>query len=59
MHVKIHQPATHRKNEPQVGIFWVVGGKLVIDSTVLGDGERYGDHLSVLATIMGAVAIER
>lgn len=35
-----------RKKEPRVGIFWVVDGKLVIDSTSLSAAEPYGDHLT-------------
>jgi hypothetical protein len=40
--------------EPQVGICWLIGGKLVIDSTGLSNAESYGafkvypgDHCSV------------
>src|ERR1039458_9625921 len=32
--------------EPRVGIFWLVDGKLVIDSIVLCEAEPYGDHLT-------------
>ena len=39
-------PAQHREEEPLVGIFWVVSGKLVIDSTPLGEAEPYGEHLT-------------
>jgi hypothetical protein len=35
-------------SEPYVGIFWVVRGKLVMDSTPLSDGEPYGDNLTHL-----------
>jgi hypothetical protein len=38
--------ARHRENEPSVGIFWLVGGKLVINSVPLGEAEPYGDHLT-------------
>ena len=38
-------PAQHREEEPLVGIFWVVSGKLVIDSTPLGEAEPYSDFL--------------
>jgi hypothetical protein len=38
--------ARHRKKEPSVGIFWVFGGKLVIDSVPLGEAEPYGVHLT-------------
>jgi hypothetical protein len=31
--------------EPQVGIFYVVGRKLLIDSTPLSQAVQYGDHL--------------
>jgi hypothetical protein len=34
------------KREPHVGIFWVVNGKPLIDSTPLGEAEHYGDHLT-------------
>jgi hypothetical protein len=43
-----------RKKESRVGIFWVVGGRLVIDSTPLNEAEAYadfkihsGDHISM------------
>jgi hypothetical protein len=32
--------------EPQVGIFWLVDGKLLIDSTPLSAAEPYGDFLT-------------
>jgi hypothetical protein len=32
--------------EPSVGIFWVISGKLVIDSTPLSQAEPYGVHLT-------------
>jgi len=38
-------PPRRRKKEPHVGIFWVVGGKPIIDRTPLGEAEPYGDHL--------------
>lgn len=38
--------ARHRKKEPSVGIFWVISGKLVIDSTPLIQAEPYGVHLT-------------
>src|SRR6202035_1481936 len=31
---------------PHVGIFWLLNGKLVIDSMPLGEAEPYGDHLT-------------
>jgi hypothetical protein len=40
---KIHQPALHRKNEPHVGIFWLIDGKPIIDSTPLSESKDYGD----------------
>jgi hypothetical protein len=44
----IHPSTRHWKKEPSVGIFWVIGGKLVIDSTPLSQAEPYGVHLSHL-----------
>jgi len=35
-----------RTTEPRVGIFWVVDGKPLIDSTSLNEAEPYGDHLT-------------
>jgi len=32
--------------ELQVGIFWLVDGKLLIDSTPISEAEAYGDHLT-------------
>jgi hypothetical protein len=34
-----------------VGIFWPVGGKLVIDSGPLSEAEPYGDHLTYPGSI--------
>jgi hypothetical protein len=34
------------KAEPRLGIFWLVNGKLFIDSAPLSECERYGDHLN-------------
>ncbi len=34
------------KEEPDVGIFWLVNGNLLIDSTPLGKAEDYGDFLT-------------
>ena len=31
---------------PRLGIFWLVAGKLLIDSAPLSDCEKYGDHLN-------------
>lgn len=47
---KLREGSQHKTSrpvpEPRVGIFWVVRGKLVIDSMALSDGEPYGDHLT-------------
>jgi hypothetical protein len=32
-------------NEPEVGIMWLVGNKLLFDSTPLSQAGRYADHL--------------
>src|SRR5439155_27328875 len=32
--------------EPRLGIFWLVNGKLLIDSAPLSKCEQYGDHLN-------------
>jgi hypothetical protein len=32
--------------EPRLGIFWLVKGKLLIDSVALAECEKYGDHLN-------------
>ena len=44
---KRHRRGQHKRSvqapEPCVGIFWVVDGKPVIDSTPLTDAETYGD----------------
>jgi hypothetical protein len=42
---KTHPPQ-HQKKEPHVGIFWLIDGKLLIDSTPLSQAEPYGDHLT-------------
>ena len=34
------------KKQAEVGIFWLVSGKLVIDSTSLDQAESYGDHVT-------------
>lgn len=34
------------KTEARLGIFWLVGGKLLIDSAPLSECEIYGDHLN-------------
>jgi hypothetical protein len=33
-------------NEPRLGIFWLVDGKLLIDGAPLVECEQYGDHLN-------------
>jgi hypothetical protein len=35
-----------RTTEPRVGIFWVVSGNPLIDSTSLSEAEPYGDNLT-------------
>ena len=35
-----------RTTEPRVGIFWLIDGKPLIDSTPLNQAEPYGDHLT-------------
>jgi hypothetical protein len=40
--MKRHAPA----DVPRVGIFWLLNGKLIIDSMPLGEAEPYGDHLT-------------
>lgn len=32
--------------EPRLGIFWLVKGKLLIDTCPLSECEKYGDHLN-------------
>ena len=34
------------KKQAEGGIFWLVSGKLVIDSTSLDQAESYGDHVT-------------
>ena len=41
----MNPPTGRRKKEPHVGIFWLAGGKLLIDITPLSKAEPYGDHL--------------
>ena len=46
---KLHecgQKASSKTPEPHVGIFWVVNGKSLMDSTPLSEGEPYGDYLT-------------
>lgn len=44
--------ATHRGKpakagaEPMLGIFWLVDGKLLIDSAPISECEQYGDHMT-------------
>jgi hypothetical protein len=40
---------TAKKNldrAPQLGIFWLVNGNLIIDSSPLSEAEPYGDHMT-------------
>jgi hypothetical protein len=46
MAVKRRPVSERQKEEPQVGIFWVVRGNLLIDSTRLGQAEAYGEQLT-------------
>jgi hypothetical protein len=39
---KTAKPAT----EPRLGIFWLVNGKLLIESAPLSECEKYGEHLN-------------
>jgi hypothetical protein len=47
---KSHEGGKHKTStqttEPRVGIFWLVDGKTLIDSTSLNEAEPYGDHLT-------------
>lgn len=36
--------------EPRLGIFWLVDGKLLIDSAPLGECEQYGDNLNFVGS---------
>lgn len=38
--------ASSSAQEPRVGIFWLLDGKLIVDSTPLSQAERYGDALT-------------
>ncbi len=44
------KPAAGKKNksktEARLGIFWLVNGRLLIDSAPVSECERYGDHLN-------------
>lgn len=37
---------SNTKTEARLGIFWLVNGKLMIDSAPLSECEQYGDHLN-------------
>ncbi len=39
-------PTPPASPEPCVGIFWRVGGVLVVDRSTLAEAEPYGDHLT-------------
>jgi hypothetical protein len=39
-----------KPHEPHVGIFWLVKGKLIIDTTPISKAEPYGDHLGHAAS---------
>jgi hypothetical protein len=39
--------------KPHLGIFWLVDGKLLIDSAPLSECERYGDHLNYPGSHIG------
>lgn len=43
---KLHEGTSRRMPEPHVGIFWVVRGSLLMDSTPLSEAEPHGDHLT-------------
>lgn len=40
------RPQSHAKPEPLLGIFWLIDGKLVIDSGALSEGEPYDNNLT-------------
>jgi hypothetical protein len=46
MATQTSRPTSSQNEEPCVGIFWLVNGKLLIDSTPLGRAQPYGDHLT-------------
>lgn len=46
MIANIHPPTRPPKKEPSVCVFWVIGGKLVVDSVPLNQAEPYGVHLT-------------
>lgn len=37
---------SNAKTEARLGIFWLVDGKLLVDSAPLSECEKYGDHLN-------------
>jgi hypothetical protein len=37
-------PRSASTTTPEVGIFWLINGKLLIDSTPLSESEPYGTH---------------
>jgi hypothetical protein len=39
----MRESSKRHDQEPSVGIFWIVGGKLLIDSSALSEAEAYGD----------------
>ena len=41
----MNPPTKRQKKEPHVGIFWLIDGNPLIDSTALSQAEPYGDHL--------------
>ena len=45
-HERGQRKTSGRVPEPHVGIFWLLNGKLLIDSVPLGEAEPYGDHLT-------------
>jgi hypothetical protein len=36
----------HLDRAPHLGIFWLVNGKLILDSSPLSEAEPYGDHMT-------------
>jgi hypothetical protein len=50
----VNPPTQRQKEEPHVGIFWLVEGKLLIDSTPLSQAEPYGEHLTHARSHIGA-----
>lgn len=59
-----HRNALTQATEPQVGIFWLLGEKLVFDTCPLSQAEHYGDirihsrnHISVWEQLRSAKAV--